>query len=101
MRLVGHIPASVTPWEAVAARQASLEHLFGVMKSVKTDREALDFFEQCSTAGVRVSPTLTLWRRMAHLDDLKIATDPPMRLMPDAIRKTWPQPQDDDPEELK
>ncbi len=101
MRLVGHIPASVTAWEAVEARQGSLEHLFGVMKSVPTDREALDFFEKCAVAGTRVSPTLVLWRRMSHLDDEKLKNDPRLKYVPESIRKSWPELKDDAPEGLK
>ena len=67
VRLEGHIPASVTAWEAIEARQRSLEHLFGVMKAVSTDAEAVEFFEKCAVLEVRISPTLVLWQRMAHL----------------------------------
>src|SRR5262249_16495475 len=77
MRLEGHIPTSVTAWEAIEARQASIEHLFGVMKSVSTDADALKFFEQCALYNVRISPTLVLWQRMTHAvdDRLKGAVD--------------------------
>ena len=66
MPLEGHVPRSVTAWEAINARQRSIEHLFGVMKSVSTDEEAIDFFEKCAVRGVRIDPTLVLWQRMAH-----------------------------------
>jgi len=96
LRLEGHIPASITAWEAIEARQRSLEHLFGVMKAVSTDAEALDFFEQCATRGVRISPTLVLWQRMAHLTDQQLANDPALKYVSPSIRKSWPDLADDE-----
>ncbi len=69
LRMVGHIPTSVTAQEAVEARQKSLEHMFGITKSVATDEAAVKFFERCTLTGTRVSPTLVLWLRMSHIDD--------------------------------
>jgi imidazolonepropionase-like amidohydrolase len=89
LRLVGPVPTSITAWEATDARQRGIEHLSGVSKAVATDSEALDFFERCATAGVRLSPTLTLWRRMAHLDDEKLKSDPRLKYVPQSIRRTW------------
>ena len=66
MRMVGHVPSSVTAWEAIEARQRSLEHLFGVMQAVSTDAEAVRFFEACAVRGVRITPTLTMWRRSSR-----------------------------------
>jgi imidazolonepropionase-like amidohydrolase len=66
MRMVGHVPSSVTAWEAIEARQRSLEHLMGVMQAVSTDAEALQFFEACAARGVRIAPTLTMWRRTSR-----------------------------------
>jgi hypothetical protein len=90
IRFEGPIPTSITAWEAIDAHQASLEHLFGVMKGVSNDEEALRFFEQCAIHGVRISPTLDLWQRMAHLTDAKLAADPRLKYVPESIRKTWP-----------
>jgi len=103
MRLEGHIPTSITAWEAIEARQSSLEHMFGIMKSVSTDAEALDFFEQCAVRGVRISPTLVLWQRMAHLTDDRLKADPRLKSVPMAIRKTWPELKDagSDKEQIK
>jgi imidazolonepropionase-like amidohydrolase len=95
MRLEGHIPTSITAWEAIEARQRSLEHMFGIMKSVSTDAEALDFFQQCAGLGVRISPTLVLWQRMAHLTDDRLKSDPRLNAVPSAIRKTWPDLRDE------
>ncbi len=63
MRMLGHVPTSVTAWEAIEARQATLEHMFGVIKAVSSDDEAVKFFERCADFGVRITPTLTMWRR--------------------------------------
>ncbi len=95
MRMEGHLPASVTAWEAIEARQRSLEHLFGVMKAVSTDVEALDFLEKCAVREVRISPTLVLWQRMAHTNDAQLVSDPRLKFVPASIRKTWPELKDD------
>ncbi len=96
VRLEGHIPTSITAWEAIEAHQASLEHLFGVMKSVSTDEEAVRFFDQCERRGVRISPTLVLWQRMAHVADEHLANDPRLKYVPASIRKSWPPLKDDE-----
>ncbi len=90
LRMVGHIPTSVTAQEAVEARQSSLEHMFGITKSVANEEEALKFFERCTINGTRVDPTLVLWLRMSHMDDPKLMTDPQLRIVPASIRNTWP-----------
>jgi hypothetical protein len=69
LRLVGDMPASVSAQEALEARQLSLEHLAGVMTSVSTDVEAVEFFRECAKRGTRLTPMLTWWRRGASLDD--------------------------------
>ena len=90
LRMVGHIPTNVTAQEAVEARQKSLEHMFGITKSVSTDEAALKFFERCTLTGTRVSPTLVLWLRMSHIDDTKLMSDPQLEVVPASIRQTWP-----------
>jgi imidazolonepropionase-like amidohydrolase len=92
----GHIPTEVSAWDAIEARQRSLEHLFGVMKTVSTDAEAIDFFEQCAVRGVAIAPTLVLWQRMAHTDDQRLKTDVRLKYVNDSIRKSWPELKDDD-----
>lgn len=93
--LEGRIPDSISAWDAIEARQHSLEHLFGVMRSVSTDAEAIEFFEQCAIRGVRISPTLVRWQRMAHLSDEYLKNDPRLKYVPEAIRESWPALQDD------
>ena len=96
MRLEGHIPASVSAWDAIEARQSSLEHMFGVMKSVSTDAEALRFFEQCALHGIRIAPTLVLWQRMAHTSDDQLKNDSRLKFVASSIRATWPELKDED-----
>jgi imidazolonepropionase-like amidohydrolase len=95
LRVVGHIPTNVTAQEAVEARQKSLEHMFGITKSVSSDAEALKFFERCTLIGTRVDPTLVLWLRMSHIDDTKLMSDPQLQVVPASIRNTWPDVSDD------
>ena len=94
--LEGHIPAAVSAWDAIEARQRSIEHLFGVMKSVSTDEEAIDFFEQCAVRGIAISPTLVLWQRMAHSIDERLKTDARLKYVPESIRQGWPELKDDE-----
>jgi len=101
MRLEGHIPTSITAWEAIEARQASIEHLFGVMKAVSSDADALRFFEQCANYGTRITPTLVLWQRMAHTHDDRLKNDPAMKYVSTQIRKTWPELKDENTAPLK
>ena len=95
LRMVGHIPSTVTAQEAVEARQKSLEHMFGITKSVSSDEEAVKFFERCTLTGTRVSPTLVLWLRMSHIDDTKLMSDPRLKSIPASIRESWPNVSDD------
>jgi imidazolonepropionase-like amidohydrolase len=95
LRMVGHIPTNVTAQEAVEARQKSLEHMFGITKSVSSEAEALKFFERCTLIGTRVDPTLVLWLRMSHIDDTKLMSDPQLQVVPASIRNTWPDVSDD------
>jgi Amidohydrolase family len=101
MRLEGHVPTAINAWDALDAHQASIEHLFGVMKTVSTDEEALRFFEKCALLETRISPTLVLWQRMAHVNDDKLAADPRLKYVPESIRKSWPAIQDENSDAYK
>ncbi len=100
LRMVGHVPVNVSAQEAVEARQKSLEHMFGITKSVSTDDEALRFFLRCALTGTRIDPTLVLWLRMSHIDDPKLMSNPQLDLIPASIRSAWPDVSDD-PASLK
>ena len=95
LRMVGHIPTSVTAQEAVEARQKSLEHMFGITKSVSSDDQAFKFFERCTLTGTRIDPTLVLWLRMSHIDDTRLMSDPQLQVVPASIRDTWPDVSND------
>jgi hypothetical protein len=89
MRLTGPVPSSISSAEAIEARQVTVEGLASVGKAIATEPEALQFFERCATYGMRLSPALTLWRRMAHVDDQKLMSDPSLKYVPAAIRRGW------------
>ena len=90
MRLVGPIPSSISSAEAIEARQGNVEDLVGVARAVTSELEAIQLFERCAAYGVRLSPALTLWQRMAHMDDQKRKSDPSLKYVPAAIRNAWP-----------
>lgn len=58
LRIEGAVPTSMSAWDALEAHQNSIETLHSVRKSVSTDGEAIQFFEQCATAGIRIEPML-------------------------------------------
>jgi imidazolonepropionase-like amidohydrolase len=62
----GHLPKDVSAEEAVEARQASIEHLFGF--PVGDEKRSRAVLSQCALFGTRIVPSLTLWRRMAAED---------------------------------
>jgi imidazolonepropionase-like amidohydrolase len=79
----------------VEARQKSLEHMFGIAKSVSSEDEAVKFFARCTLTGTRVTPTLVLWLRMSHIDDTRLMSDPRLASVPASIRESWPDVSDD------
>ncbi|MBS1874217.1 MAG: amidohydrolase family protein [Acidobacteria bacterium] len=115
--VAGHIPAAVTAREAINARQASVEHLFGLFvacssmeervragqadaaMAVKTfdEEKARELFKQSALFETRQTPTLTLWERMSRTEAAARVHDPRLRYVPQAIRATWPKAE----EELK
>jgi imidazolonepropionase-like amidohydrolase len=56
LRLDGEIPAGVSAWEAVDARQGIIEDLSSV--STLPADSAIKFFERCALMGTRISPGL-------------------------------------------
>jgi hypothetical protein len=111
----GHVPDAVTAWEAIDARQASMEHLFGVFlacsseeqeiragKKPRTDvletfdeQKARELFRRSALYETRQAPTLTLWERMAHIDTEHRVRDPRLKYVPPAVRASWPKPADE------
>lgn len=92
----GEIPSEVRAFEAIEARQASLEHLDGVMHAVSTDAEAIDFFNQCAVRDVSIAPTLVEWQRAGHQNDAELRSDPRLKYVPASIRRSWPELKPDD-----
>lgn len=90
--LEGQIPETVPAFEAIEARQSSLDHLDGVLRAVSTDAEAVEFFEQCAVRGVSISPMLVSWQRLAKRDQPMAAR---FQIVPASIRNTWPAAEDD------
>ncbi|HUA86937.1 MAG TPA: amidohydrolase family protein [Bryobacteraceae bacterium] len=72
LRVVGAVPLSISAWDAIEAHQSSLENLSSVRKAVSTDAEAIHFFEECATRGIRITPLLVESGRTApdHIRDL-------------------------------
>jgi hypothetical protein len=117
MAFAGHVPSSVTAWEAIDARQGSMEHLFGVFVACSSEEAAIraakkptpgvvetfneqkarDLFKRSALYETRQVPTLTLWERMTYADTEHRVHDPRLRFVPRTIRSTWPKPE----EELK
>ena len=64
--VAGEIPGTVTPWEALQARQSSFEHYVGfasLFKEGYSDTLALQFFAAAAEAGARVTPMLVASKR--------------------------------------
>lgn len=105
MAFAGHVPRSITAWEAIDARQGSLEHLFGVFAACATDpqnavgtfseEKAREFFKKSALFETRQTPSLTLWERMASVGAAARVHDPRLREVPHAIRATWPKADDE------
>ncbi len=105
MAFAGHVPRSITAWEAIDARQGSMEHLFGVFGACATDpkdvlgtfseEKARELFKKSALFETRQTPTLTLWERMAFVDAAARVHDPHLREVPYAIRATWPKPDEE------
>lgn len=101
----GHLPTAISPWEAVEARQNSIEHMFGLTRAFAVDADhpiqsfsperAREFFERSARFGTWHVPTLTLWRRMASEDVVTRVRDPRLNEVPASIRKSWPRPEEE------
>jgi imidazolonepropionase-like amidohydrolase len=62
----GHLPKGITMEEAIDARQASVEHFFRF--PLKDEERGRNILQRCAKFGTRLTPTLTLWQRMAKDD---------------------------------
>lgn len=110
----GHIPASVSIWEAMEAGQYSSEHMYGILEASNSDQEALAaqpspfsqksmelmttnfdeaIFDSLATAmansNMWLSPTLTVLRSIAHLNDTSFTSDERLAYLPAFMTGTW------------
>jgi hypothetical protein len=112
--LAGHVPSEIRASEAIEERQASIEHLFGEFLACSTEEWqiragkisrarildtfsedlARDLFRNSALYGTRQTPSLTLWERMALLDPHQLIANPAIQFVPEAIRRTWPKPEE-------
>ena len=82
--VAGHLPSQVRLEDAIALKQASIEHLFGLEK-LRQERLRKAFMEAAGQ-GVRFVPTLTMHRRSLSLG---IADDARFALIPAELKKNW------------
>lgn len=112
-KAVGHVPDSVTLEEAVAAGQASLEHLIGFERIFarlagapaatsfvmlfrqwehypKADRAALaKILEDVRKSGCVICPTLVVMEGIVSMSDPKLANDPLQAYIPKPLKAFW------------
>ena len=96
----GHVPNEITAWDALEARQNSIEHMFGMTKAMADDPgRALETFNEdklkafCERSVLFKTyqvPSLTLWSRMIGID----VNDARLKAVPMSIRSTWEKPED-------
>ena len=112
----GHIPGSVSIWDAIKAGQQSFEHLYGVLEACTQDQEKLDslskgdyfgagkmkymvdgfdheIFDSLSLSIAEseswVCPTLVVLHNIANLDDTTMMDDPRMAYTPVFMKRMW------------
>lgn len=110
----GHIPSSITIWEAMEAGQYSSEHMYGILEAVNSNPEELaaqpspfseksmelmvdnfdeDLFDSLATVMAKsemwLSPTLTVLRSIANLDDSTYTNDPRLKYVPAFMTASW------------
>lgn len=111
----GHVPVSISIWEAIAAGQQSIEHLDGILEGCSADKKLLsssreerysvewtsslvDSFEPglldslanyLAQSDTWLSPTLTVLKNYANLDDTDLKKDPRLAYMPGFIQDMW------------
>ncbi len=110
----GHIPSSVSIWEAMEAGQYSSEHMYGILEASNSDQATLaaqpsqfskksmelmtDNFDEAifdSLAAVMaesdmwLSPTLTVLRSIAYLTDSSFTNDERLAYLPVFMTSSW------------
>lgn len=110
----GHIPSSVSIWEAMEAGQYSSEHMYGILEASNSDLETLaaqpsqfskksmelmtDNFDEAifdslatvmAESDMWLSPTLTVLRSIAYLTDSSFTNDERLAYLPPFMTGTW------------
>ena len=113
----GHIPESVTMWEALEANQQSAEHFYGFLEACSNSKQEeldriltlsrfsderarflvdtfdRDRFDSLKAAMAKsntwLSPTLIVFQNMANLDDSSKRNDPRLSYMPQFVQQMW------------
>ncbi|OGT59502.1 MAG: hypothetical protein A3E01_01600 [Gammaproteobacteria bacterium RIFCSPHIGHO2_12_FULL_63_22] len=110
----GHLPDSVSIWDAIESGQASIEHLGGILEAssskpqdlakftrdqrIEKARFLVDTFDRKKFEAVAdalaqsntwVSPTLTVLDSVSHRKGTTDLADTRMRYLPDSVRKMW------------
>lgn len=90
--VVGHVPASVTPEEAILAGQRSIEHLRDEIEPLCSQGAP----EACGRLAALIRaertwqvPTLVTLRTKAFFDDSTATADSRLRYIPSGLRKEW------------
>jgi imidazolonepropionase-like amidohydrolase len=108
LKVVGHIPMSVTPAEAVAAGQSGVEHMTSLIegavtsaiKKGKTPAEAISEFDDAAAAtlfgemaknGVWMTPTLIEEKAITFRSEIEQSPDPRAKYVAASLKKYWYQ----------
>lgn len=93
---IGHVPRDVGLLRALAAGQATIDHLDGYLRHLDggagpLDEDALaDVVRRTREAGARVVPTMALWEVLVGALDLETVTAyPELRYMPPDVVARW------------
>ncbi|MDX2286959.1 MAG: amidohydrolase family protein [Bacteroidia bacterium] len=87
----GHISEYVSPEEAVAAGQASIEHLNGIEYLQKDSLKLQSFLRAAAAGGSWVCPTLIVYKRKQELAAGKYAYHPLYEGLDPALKLEWEQ----------
>lgn len=110
----GHIPSSISIWEAMEAGQHSSEHMYGILEAASSDPEKLaaqpspfsqesmqlmiDSFDETkfdslatvmAKSNMWLSPTLTVLRSIANLNDSTFLKDSRLKYVPAFMTASW------------
>jgi imidazolonepropionase-like amidohydrolase len=90
MPVAGHLPWKVKIEEAIEAKQASIEHLYGLERI--SEARLRKAFVEATRMGTRFAPTLSMHRRTLLVNAEGMKADARVGLIPEAMRKDWGDP---------